>query len=144
MKYWRQAMVHVEEFFWGHANYILKIPTDCWFLNYDRHLMKSHGVLSYHRERIPFIGIYTNKTWDGKDPLYTPKELTEMKEAILFILEEETRFGWVTRLPDGRCKQRRADQPSAHASNYAKGSGNNMTKMVKEGRQTELNENNKS
>jgi hypothetical protein len=133
VKTWRQAMVHAEEFYWGHSNYLLKISTDCWFLNNDNYLKKKLGVDTFLMERIPFLGIYQNTSWDGKDALFTPNELAEMKEAIEYILEEETRFGWVIRQHDGRQKTRTVHEPTAHSGSHAVGQGNNMTQMVRTG-----------
>jgi hypothetical protein len=133
IKDWRQAMVHAEEFYWGHSNYLLKISTDCWFLNNDQTLKKRFGVGTFLVERLPFLGIYQNTTWDGKDVFFTPKEMVEMNEAVMYILEEETRFGCVIRLHDGKQKSRTVYEPTAHSGSNAVGQGNNMTHMVKTG-----------
>jgi hypothetical protein len=129
---WRQAMVASEEFFWGDSNYLLKIPTDLFFLENDRYTKHRFGVKNFFAERIPFFGVHHNHTWDDKESMFTLKELAEYEEATVAIVEEEARFGWARRELNGRVVHRPIDGGSVHMGR-AIGLGNNMSKMVRGG-----------
>jgi hypothetical protein len=129
---WRQAMVASEEFFWGDSNYLLKIPTDLFFLNNDRYIKRRFGVKDFYAERIPFFGVHHNMSWDDKDRLFTVQELADFAEATISIVEEEARFGWARRELNGRVVHRPLDAGSVHVGR-AVGLGNNMTRMVRDG-----------